>query len=880
MDAYHDGSCVHPSPPLTSPALLAPYAMHDRYGWLLRTLCTWLFRPIHYPAQCVEQVRSLSREGTVVYVTRGHSAWLALCFNYVLQRVGLPLAHFVGGVNFMWLQPAGHLWRVFKERRKPVEGPISAASAKTPLTRREKILADHVLRGEAAFFAMAPRIRGGSPPDLNDYVRSLIVAQRCTSKPIYLAPHVLVDRSQSGAANKSMIDRLFGDRRRPGALRHLAMLLTLRNGSMRMADAINLRARVDEHPDLDDVLLARKVRHELQRRMSEEERVVAGPRLTQYDTTARHVLRDPLVRNVIVEQSTKTGKSDPVLENEAQKALRGIAARYNVNYIRVLSHLLNLIFNRIYDGIAVDEAGLGRVIEASRRGPVIFCPSHRSHIDYLVLSYVLWRHRITPPHIAAGANLSFFPLGHIFRKSGAFFLRRTFRDDPVYGAVFRAYVMELIKEGTSVEFFLEGTRSRSGKLMMPKFGILGMVVEAWRRGARDDVQFVPLSIDYERIIEAGSYEKELKGADKKSEDIGGLLRTTKVLRSRYGRVQLQFGDPISLRQLAETKQLPQSAAAEHDDAWRDQVERLGFSILHNVAMVCSATPTAVVSTALLGHPGRGMAQGVLVSTCNAVVQFLESGAARLSHSLQHPTTRVSAVLEAVQKLVDEGAIAVDRAGRSDMEPIYRVPDENRVVLDFHKNAIMNYFAPAALVARAIKKNGSDHLRYDYKQLNKDTRFLSRLFKREFIYRVDSDFHTYFDETLGALAVRGFLDVPEDGSVVVRQPSTVLLLGGLLDAFIQAYWITARTLLDLRAFPLWQKELTARTLERTRRAFLEGDITRPEAANRSLIETALQWMIEEGVVQSQITGKRKTLQLSGEYGADRLQQLIDEIRAFL
>lgn len=863
-----------------SAALVAPYTMHEEYGKRLKLLLAWVFRPIHYPAACAERLRGLSQEGVLVYVTRGHSTWLPLCFNYVLSRIGLPLARFVGGVRFFWWQPPGHMWRYFKQRRTPVHGPWEQTALTPPLSRREALLAKFCMAGKPSFIVLpVPRSDRGFYPDLNDYIRALIVAQRATDKPIMLAPHILVDREQSGAAHQTVIDRMFGDRRRPGGLRHLAMLLTLRHGTLRMADPINLKTFLQEHAETDERILARKVRYELHRRMSEEERVVAGPRLTEYETTARHVLRDSVVRTTIADVAAKTGQTDPVLEEKAQDDLRSIAARYNVRFIKTLDHVLHWIFNRIYDGIAVDEAGLSRVIETSRRGPVVFCPSHRSHVDYLVLSYVLWRHGITPPHIAAGANLSFFPLGNIFRNCGAFFLRRTFRDDPIYQAVFSAYLMELIKTGTSLEFFPEGTRSRSGKLLLPKFGMLAMLAEAWRRDARDDIQFVPVSIDYERIIESHSYERELRGAEKKAEDIGGLLRTTSVLRSRYGRVQLQFGDPISLAALAAQKGLPQDMSAEFEAPWRREVERLGFRILHQVAMVCSVTPTALVSTALLGHPGRGMAQGMLLERVNSLVEFLEGAAARLSNSLNNADTRVSAVLEAVQKLVDEGVVSLDRAGRSDMEPIYRVPDETRVILDFHKNAVMNYFAPAALVARAIRKRGMANAQ-DYKDLHADTRFLSRLFKKEFIYRVDSDYNTYFDESLGSLAVRGFLDVHDDGTVHLRNQAAITHLAGLLDSFVQGYWVTARTLMDLRAFPLWQKEFVTRTLERARRAFLEGDITRPESGNRTLIETALSWMLEAKVVETHTEGKRKTLQLAESFGADKLQQLIDEIQLYL
>lgn len=855
-------------------------AMHRRYGLFLQYIFKRFFRPISYADRNLEELRHLTTLGTVVHIARGRSHWLALYFNYLLNAANLPLAAFVGGANVALLQPWDHLWRVWRQRRRrdylsQLQTVLDAPS----LTADETLLAATAARGDSAFVILRPPHDKISPADRNDYIRSLVVAQRHSPAPIFLVPHVFTDRNHSGGASVGLTDRLFGDKRRPGTLRQLVMLmLPAQRYMIRSGDTLNLQEFCAEHEGCDDLLMSRKVRHEINRRMNEEERVVAGPELTPFAVTARHVMRNPIVKDTVAKTATQSGKSQKALENQAGNHLRHIAARYRVGFIRFLAHVLNLVFNRIYDGIALDETGLKQVIEASRHGPLLFCPSHRSHIDYLVLSYALWQRGIAPPHIAAGANLAFFPLGPIFRGSGAFFLRRTFREDALYASVFRSYVQELVKTGTSIEFFLEGTRSRTGKLLMPKFGILSMVVDAWRRGAREDVQIVPVSIDYDRIIEAGAYQAELHGAEKKAEDIGGLLRSTGVLRSRYGRVYVQFGDPLSLKEMAESKQLPQDEGEENDARWRNEIERLGYRILHQVAMIGSVTPTAVVAAALLGHSGRGMPQGILLGRCQGIIEFLEAAPARLANLLQQPDARAAAVLEAVQKLVDEGLVAVDRAGRSDIEPIYRVHDDRRVVLDFHKNSIMNYFAPVALIARAMVKRGESTV--NYQELHDDTRFLSRLFKREFIYRVDSDFETYFDETLAIMAARGLLDVVDNQQVHVRDEETLRLLAGLLDNFVQAYWVTATTLLDLRAFPLWQKELLTRSMERARRSFLEGNISRPEAASRTLIEAALSWMKEYEVVFAKNEGKRTTLGLSQHYAAGGLQQLINDIAAFL
>src|SRR5262249_45677326 len=223
------------------------------------------------------------------------------------------------------------------------------------------------------------------------------------------------------------------------------------------------------------------------------------------------------------------------IEKRGRANLREIAADPKPWMFRLGRPILSWVFRRIFDGIEVDREGLAKVRDAARKGPLIIVPSHKSHVDYLVLSYVFLENDLVPPHIAAGANLAFWPLGFFFRRGGAFFLRRTFRGDRLYGAVFRAYVRKLLRERFNIEFFIEGGRSRTGKLLAPKLGLLGMVVEA----ALDDdgaharkAQVVPISIGYEKVIEEKSYAKELAGGKKKKEDVKGLLKATRVLGAR------------------------------------------------------------------------------------------------------------------------------------------------------------------------------------------------------------------------------------------------------------------------------------------------------------------------------------------------------------
>jgi glycerol-3-phosphate O-acyltransferase len=274
-----------------------------------------------------------------------------------------------------------------------------------------------------------------------------------------------------------------------------------------------------------------------------------------------------------------------------------------------------------------------------------------------------------------------------------------------------------------------------------------------------------------------------------------------------------------------------------------------------------------------------MAQNVLIERSESVLAFLEAVGARLSPPLARLETRLSAVLEAVHKLVDEKVVLLERAGQSDMEPIFRAAEDGRVVLDYHKNAVMNYFASAALVCRAIVKHGGQGPLV-YTGLRDDTHFLAKLFKLEFIYRVDADYTAAFDETLGALALHQLLTFDDTDGITIARPEIIALLAGLLDSFVQAYWVTARTATELRHQVLTDKELVALSLERARRAFLEGAISRPESASRTLMETALAWLVDEHLVQVEAQGKKKQLRLQDNGQDAPLQEFIDRVAPFL
>src|SRR5579862_7408594 len=230
---------------------------------------------------------------------------------------------------------------------------------------------------------------------------------------------------------------------------------------------------------------------------------------------------------------------------QAQGLAQEIAANYSHAFVRFLEHVLTWLWNRLYDGVQFEHAATLEQVQDGEE--IVYVPCHRSHMDYLLLSYVIYRHGYAIPHIAAGINLNLPLVGRLLRKGGAFFIRRSFRGNSLYTVVFMQYLAAMMARGHSIEYFIEGGRSRTGRLLAPMTGMLAMTVRSYLREPHRPVVFLPVYFGYERILEGNTYIDELLGKPKQKESIGRLLRGIGwVFRQRLGRVYVSLGEPIHL----------------------------------------------------------------------------------------------------------------------------------------------------------------------------------------------------------------------------------------------------------------------------------------------------------------------------------------------
>jgi glycerol-3-phosphate O-acyltransferase len=555
------------------------------------------------------------------------------------------------------------------------------------------------------------------------------------------------------------------------------------------------------------------------------------------------VLRDPLVHEAMEAEAAGGRKMEAVV-SRARGIIRKMIAQLNYTYIDMFEYVMLAVWRITGVRLVYDPAELDPVREAARRGPLVLCPMHRSHADYILVSQILYENGLVVPHIAAGENLSFWPLGHIFRHMGAFFIRRTFKGDPLYPAVFRAYMKRLLREGWTQEFFIEGTRSRTGKMLPPKLGMLSAIVDAYRDRASDDVQFVPISIMYEKVVEGGSYMKELMGAGKAKEDLAALIRTTGVLTSKYGNIYVRFGTPISLKSFLMERGIRSREQAEAGEL-RKAVEALGYHITHSIGGIAIVAPTPLVATVLL-TASSPLDEDEITERAAGFLDLIKiQPGVRLSPALYDMK---GAMRECIKRFERDHWVIRTGGG-------YSAAGRSRLQLDYYKNSMLHFILPDAMAACTITTFPGFAAPLD--EVARRSMRLGDILRYEFNYEVNVTFGELYERELRSLISRGFVEVSGGGVALHPRAETLAAItGATLHNFLESYFIACESLALLRRGPLESREFVKRA-QLLGRAMMEGGKLRfVESLSRQNIENALSLMEREGIVEVAAGGDEK------------------------
>ena len=541
--------------------------------------------------------------------------------------------------------------------------------------------------------------------------------------------------------------------------RLLAILLNGRDTLVRFSPPLDLRTVLQEN--LDPERTVRKLSRVLRTHFHRIREAVIGPDLSTRRLLIDKVLSAPSVKEAIADQARRDNTRVETAWRKAHAMAYEIAADYSHPVVRSASFLLTAVWNRIYRGVLVHHLDTLKAVAPGHE--VVYVPSHRSHMDYLLLSYLLFTKGIVPPHIAAGINLNLPVIGPILRRGGAFFLRRSIRGSALYSTVFTEYVAQLVAGGYSIEYFIEGGRSRTGRLLQPKGGMLAMTVRAFLRQPTRPVLFQPVYIGYEKLMEGDSYSDELTGKAKKKESIWRLLLgIPRVLRRNYGQVVVNFGEPIALGQLL----------GEHAPEWNGQpldeddkpqwlsetVDALALKIQVNVNRAADVNPINLLAMALLSTPKHAMGEADLL----AQIALSRTLLAEVPYS-----DRVTVTPHAPADIVAHGEeIAMLSRTAHPLGDVLSVDDDNAVLLSYFRNNVLHLFTASAWIACCFLHNR----RMARATLERLGRTLYPFLQAELFLPWDEDGFAARIEATAAVFVReGLLEeiAAEDGGILAR-----------------------------------------------------------------------------------------------------------------
>ncbi len=327
-----------------------------------------------------------------------------------------------------------------------------------------------------------------------------------------------------------------------GIQKFFAVLWLGRDSFVRFSRTVSLRRMADEHGT--DNIIAHKLSRVARIHFSRQRLATTGPGIPLRQDLFKKLLASKAIEKAVTEEARNRNIPYEKAQQNAIILMEEIAANFSYEVVRLFDRILTWTWHRLYQGIHVHNADLVRQL-AQDGHEIVYLPCHRSHMDYLLLSYVIYHQGLVPPHIAAGINLNFWPAGPLFRRLGAFFIRRSFKGSKLYSIVFREYLGELFNQGYSVEYFIEGGRSRTGRLLEPKTGTLLMTIQAMLRGGTRQITLVPVYIGYEHVMEVGTYARELGGALKEKESLLQIIRSLRKLR-KLGQGYVNFGEPLQL----------------------------------------------------------------------------------------------------------------------------------------------------------------------------------------------------------------------------------------------------------------------------------------------------------------------------------------------
>jgi glycerol-3-phosphate O-acyltransferase len=769
---------------------------HDHYfcflpsptGALSAFFLERLFSGVFMGGEQSDTIKDLPDDAIIVYTIKYKSRFEFLFSHTRYRQLRLPVPQLAFDSDVYFWQPLSRIFRICLAyldelvRHQRIQNPYrSDYYQRALLTSGCAML---TLVEKKGFYRRFVKER-------TDPLVYLIEMQKKIDRPIVLVPQLMFFGKKPLPAMPSLLDTLFGTSQRPGKLRKIVTLVRHPGRIfVELSQPLNLRQWLEQSVSTEKTLdyQALQLRRRLLLQHNRHRQSITGPVLKSGEELKESILTSDRIRTFIRKQAD--ARQEPIykIRKKADGYLDEIAARYSPAVIRVMSSVVGWIVNSMFDGAVIDKAGLSQVKAMSMNGPLVLVPCHKSHIDYLILSYVLYHNNMPCPHIAAGKNLSFWPLGPIFRGGGAFFLRRTFRGAVLYSRIFSAYIHKLLEEGFNIELFIEGGRSRTGKLLMPKLGLISILLDAYRNGACEDMTFVPVYIGYDRIIEEHAYVHEVEGGKKEDENLSQVIRARRFLKKRYGKIYINFHTPISIRDLLADNPEPLERMAQKDV--NALCRNLGWRIINAIDKETVVTPHGLVAAAALNIARPRFTQEELMEAVNTYLTFASANSAKLADTIiLNPDGAMEYAIDRylARKLLEKAPGDKDLP---DDQADFTVNPAKRSLLEYYKNNCISYFVPAAFTALAILRR--DAFQFNAADLHNEYHFFQDFFKYEFAFDLDRPPVHYVRKTIKAFIDDAILmphpTIPDSYQITSSGYRKLKLFAAFLKPYFQSYLV--------------------------------------------------------------------------------------------
>ncbi|HEX7915865.1 glycerol-3-phosphate 1-O-acyltransferase PlsB [Rudaea sp.] len=630
--------------------------------------------------------------------------------------------------------------------------------------------------------------------------------------------------------------------------RLLALLLNGRNTIAHFAAPVSLRAVIAGERDAPNTL--RKVSRVLRVHFQRQRAVVIGADLSHRRTLIDAVINAAPVQAAIATAASKENVDKGVATAKARSMAWEIAADQSHPVVRSASSLLTGLWDKIYSGVRMHHFDKLRAIAPGHE--VVYVPCHRSHIDYLLLSYLLYRNGIAPPHIAAGVNLNLPLLGSFLRRGGAFFMRRSF-SDPLYSTVFREYMSQLFARGVAIEYFVEGGRSRTGRTLTPRGGLLSMTLRSFLRASQRPVVFQPVYIGYERIMEGDSYIGELSGKPKEKENWFALIRALRKLRENYGQVAVNFGEPIFLAPLLDGVDANWREATIDPDAkpaWlKPAVDTLAERIAVGINRAVDVNPINLLALALLATPKHAMAEADLLAQIDLTRDLITA----LPYSERLTITSLSAA-----EIIAHGEkmAAITRIAHP-LGDVLASEGKAAVLLSYFRNNVLHVVATAAWIACCFLNNRG----MKREQVLRLGRVVYPFVQAElFLPWSDDEFTARCEATIDFFVARGLLKSDDSRESLQREPGQsdgafqLRVIAQSLLQTIERYYIAIAALVRNGPNTLTATELENLCTLTAQRLSLLQQLNAPEFFDKALFRGFIAKLRERRVIWPDADGK--------------------------